>query len=218
LHSSKFTIFILLIVIAAANLLYFTWMWLSGNTVLSHSPNVWGAYGSYIGGVLAPFSAFVASYLIYKNLQLDSYLKSLEIIRSSISRFDEQLYLQFKTAIKNPKWPEYNGKEIIDAINISASQKTNANEDFRTLCAGLVQDLAILSNSISKYMDLLSKIDPNSTSAHWMVETEQLYWISKYSLISRKLIKIATIERVKEKLSPQQLKSLSRVMHADRLD
>jgi hypothetical protein len=215
LRTSRVTLFLLLAGIAAANLFYFTWMWSSGNTALSSDPNLWSAYGSFIGGVLAPFSAFIASYLIYKNLQLDSYLKSLEIIRSSISRLDEQIYSRFETVITNPRLTEHNGRKIIDTINHLAMQNSNASEELQILCAGLSQDLGILSNSISNYMDLLFKIESNNRNTYWMIETEKLYWISRYSQISRKLIKIATTERVKEKLSTQQLASLIKVMHAD---
>jgi len=215
LRTSKFTLFLLLVGIAAANFLYFTQMWTSGKTALSSDPNLWGAYGSFIGGVLAPLSAFIASYLIYKNLQLDSYLKSLEIIRSSISRLDEQIYLQLETIITNPRITEHNGKKIIDMINQLAIGNGKATEEFQTLCAGLSQNLGILSHSVSNYLDLLLDIEANNKNSHWMIETEKLCWISRYSQTSKKLIKIATTERIKEKLSTQQLASLIKVMHAD---
>ncbi len=183
-----------------------------GNYFLSSSNSDWGGFGSFIGGVLAPFSSLLAAYLVFKNLEIDTKQKRLEIVRESIKRQDEQFTLKLTKNIRNPEYSS-SGQNISfeQFVTDLSYSKTKASDGAADGILGLLQNISMMALSLEYYLSLLKDFEKDRVHSDWLNEAEKYYWINKYSPICNHMVRVIGMKGVKERLTFSQFKAMRHI-------
>lgn len=213
MRESKNILIFLCISALIASATYFSFMIFSDNLSFSKDTQDWGSFGSYFGGILAPIASFVAGYLIYQNLRFDAYHKRLEIVRESIKRLDEQtnsmLNLEFKNSSYGFNLLGRSFQEIVVAID---NEVIELDEDLEIAILAIFHNVAIMARSLDYYLSLLNNFESEKLHSEWLVNTEKHYWISKYSSISNRMLRVVGKEKITARLSPEEIRALAHIM------
>lgn len=172
----------------------------------------WGGFGSYIGGVLAPAASLLAGYLVYKSFTLNAYQQKLLLIRESLTRLDSQIEAKLEMPFNNIELPEkYNGVTLRRIIYAIDNGDLEGTRNTILVILALLHNMAILTNSIRYYIELLNEYPSSKNDTKWLGELDRGYWIEKYSAIFKRTIKIVGQNNFEEKVSYEQLKSFNYV-------
>lgn len=181
-------------------------MYKNGISTLSHVTQDWGAFGSYIGGIVAPFASLIAGILIYQSLKADTYYRKLELVRESLLRLDSEFY----KLLTNPTHIQFdNGTNVSleKLIILISNNKVTLTDDYEHTLLRFLQNLAIISRSIEHYLFLMDSFDANVRDRDWLINTEKSYWMYRYAKISHRLETIYGIEKINEIFTEEQLSS-----------
>ncbi len=194
---------------------YFTVMYLKGNFGVSANSQDWGSLGSYIGGIFTPIAALLSGYFVYVSFAANAHQQKLQLIRESLSRLDRQLEKQFEVPFNNLSLGEqYHGASFKDVIYAISNGAAKADNDAKVAILALVHNVAILTNSIRYYSELLAELPSARKDTEWLGKLEIGYWIQKYTPLSMRMIKIVGVEEFESKASKEELESFKYVLGA----
>jgi len=188
-------------------------MHIEGNTNISSNNQDWGAFGSYIGGFLAPAASLLAGYMVYISFTANAYQQKLQLAREAISRLDLELERKLEAPFNSMLLgTEYHGRPLRSIINALSDNKAPRTEDLSKAILSLLHNTAMLTNSIRYYIGLLDRLPSAEKDSHWLGELEKSYWIEKYSPICTRMIRIVGQSEFEHKVSKEQLSSFKLVL------
>lgn len=202
--------------VIAAGVSYFWAMHTAGNLSISSDNQDWGGFGSYVGGILAPAAALLAGYLVYVGFASNAYQQKLLLARESISRLDTVLETKLDAPFINKCYgDDYSGQPFRYIIIALSKGEIPPTEDTAKGILGLLHNIAIMTNSVRYYIDLLGGLPSAESDSHWLGELEQAYWIEKYSPICTRMVWIVGQSAFEGKVSKEHLRSYNYVMRGE---
>jgi len=204
LRYSKYALISIIVIAFITSAIFFIVMYKNGMSSLSNSIQDWGSFGSYIGGIVAPFASLIAGILVYQNLKADTYYRKIALIKESLFRLDSEFY----KVLTSPTQIQLNNEKCITIerlIILINNGEANLNEEHEKTLVGLLQNLAILSRAIEHYLYLLNLFDANVKDNDWLIHTEKSYWLYRYARISNRLESIVGISKINEIFSKEQI-------------
>ena len=201
---SKYALISIIVIAFITSAIFFIVMYKNGMSSLSNSIQDWGSFGSYIGGIVAPFASLIAGILVYQNLKADTYYRKIALIKESLFRLDSEFY----KVLTSPTQIQLNNEKCITIerlIILINNGEANLNEEHEKTLVGLLQNLAILSRAIEHYLYLLNLFDANVKDNDWLIHTEKSYWLYRYARISNRLESIVGISKINEIFSKEQI-------------
>lgn len=176
-------------------LFYFGWMLLNGSVHISNDNNDWGAFGSYLSGVLAPAASFFASYLVYQTLNMSNSQKKLEIMRQGIDRLDGQLFLKLNSEFMNNKYgEEYVGLPFIKVIYALSDGKIEIDEEMKNGIVSFSYNLSSMLLAVDCYINSIVEIQNKDDSIEKLQDVELHYWVERYGPVCARIKKIIGVE------------------------
>ncbi|MGU3236642.1 hypothetical protein ACVYFC_18060 [Vibrio cholerae] len=206
MRSSKYALIAILIAAAFIVSIYVVVMYKNNMLTLSLSTQDWGAFGSYIGGVLAPFASLIAGVLVYQSFKADTYYRKVELVKESLLRLDNEFHKVLIAETQNSTTQESN-ITMYRLIVLASNEEIDVSEDIHKSFIALLQNLAIHSRAIEHYLSLLDTFDTSLRDRDWLINNEKLYWFYKYAAVANRLEKIVGKSEIKEILSEGQLSS-----------
>ncbi|WP_421335251.1 hypothetical protein [Aeromonas veronii] len=212
----KFALLIFLAFCIVALFFYFFQMYMSGNKFISSNTQDWGAFGSFVGGVLAPAASLLAGYLVYATLSSSMYQQKIILVRESIVRLDVILEGRFDAPFNNKcfdtEFKCYYGRPLKDIVYAISNGEIMANDSSKKAFLALLHNIAILAKSIEYYIYLLGNLPESENDNNWLGALERSYWIEKYSMICGRLIAIVGEDSFKGKVSKEQFESFNYIL------
>lgn len=213
LEKLKFSLFIFTTACFVALSFYFFRMYMNDNTSVSSNTQDWGAFGSFVGGVLAPAASLLAGYLVYETISSSMYQQKIILVRESIVRLDVILEKRFEEPFKNncfdTETERYYGRPLKDVIYSISNGEIITSDNANSALLALLHNVAILTKSIEHYILLLGELPDSESDNNWLGELERSYWIEKYSPICRRMVGIVGNDRFKAKISKAQFDSFT---------
>ncbi|WP_413699515.1 hypothetical protein ACLKMH_18995 [Psychromonas sp. KJ10-10] len=205
----KYSKYALISIVAIAFItsgVFFFVMYNNGISNLNHSTQDWGAFGSYIGGIVAPFASLIAGILVYQSLKADTYYRKLELIRESLLRLDSEFY----KVLTNPTQIQFDNESNVSIerlIILISNDKVTLSDEYEHALISLLRNLAIISRAIEHYLFLMDSFDANIRDRDWLINTEKSYWVYRYARISNRLETIFGISKINEVFSKEEIAS-----------
>lgn len=206
--------FIIILIIAGG--LYFYAMHAGGNLKISSNNQDWGGFGSYIGGVIAPAASLLAGYMVYISFASNAHQQKLLLARESISRLDLVLEIKLDAPFNNPCFGDiYYGLPLRQIIYAISNNEITTTESMDKAILSLLHNIAIMTNSIRYYINLLDEFPSTKKDSQWLGQLEQSYWIEKYSSICSHMVRIVGQGAFEAKANAEQLRSFNIVLRGE---
>ncbi|MGP9809638.1 hypothetical protein ACT3TQ_16000 [Halomonas sp. AOP12-C2-37] len=186
------------------------------NEPLILSPGVSGVnlseFATYFAGVVSPFAALFAGYLVYKSIMLSSYQKKIDLIRDSLERLDITTQAALDRPIKSNVFGEdYYGAPFLNIVYDVSNGVLPRSEPVDSVILSQISNMAILAGSISAYFILIEKFPSNKKDINWLRDLEHCYWVDRYSAVCQRMVKIVGDEAVKSKCREHHRVGLEKV-------
>ncbi|MDQ0978531.1 hypothetical protein [Pseudomonas synxantha] len=205
-----------IITLLAAGGLYFYAMHAGGNLRISSNNQDWGGFGSYFGGVLAPAASLLAGYMVYISFASNAHQQKLILARESISRLDLVLEMKLDAPFNNPCLGEiYYGLPLRKVIYAVSNNEITTTESMDKAILSLLHNVAIMTNSIRYYMNLLDEFPSTKKDSQWLGRLEQSYWIEKYSAVCSRMVRVVGQSAFEAKASAEELRSFNMVLRGE---
>ncbi|MCL1138665.1 hypothetical protein [Shewanella pneumatophori] len=193
-------------------LVYFCVMYLKGNIGFSEDSQQWANLGSYIGGFFTPIAAILSGYFVYISFSANAHQQKLMLIRETLTRLDGQLESRLNAPFYNKQLGEaYFGRPLREVIISISNEEVEATNDVKQAILALLHTIAILTNSVRYYINLVSEVPSDRDDTAWMADLEQGYWIQKYSPISHRMKSIVGDTAFEGKASKEEVRSFNYV-------
>lgn len=175
-------------------------------------------FGTYFAGVVSPFAAIFAGFLVYKSVMLNFYQKKIELVRESLERLDGTTQIALKKPVKNKCINEdFYGKPFVDIVYAISNDHLPKSEAIDTAIISMIGNMAILAGSVRSYFKLIENFPSGDDDVNWLRDLEHCYWVDRYSAICNRMVNIVGDEAVKKKCREHQLAGLEEVFLFRRL-
>ena len=204
----NFSFLIFFIVVTVAIIAYLFGMYSTGNTELSGNSQDWGAFGSFLSGILFPASVLLGGYHVYRTFQFSAYNQKLALIRDSLTRLDDELTKQlFIPFNNNCLGNEYFGRELRDIIIALSNKELEITSEMQQAILSLLHNVAIYCEAFRYYIVLLEKYPTEPADTEWLGNLERHYWIARYLPICERMVIIVGINAFKDRCTRTQFES-----------
>jgi hypothetical protein len=204
--NASFVIFLAVIIISVTS--YFFGMYSAGSTVLSGNSQDWGAFGSFLSGILFPASALFGGYHVYRTFQFSAYNQKLVLIRDSLTRLDEELTKKLSMPFNNNCFGgDYFGQKLKDVIIALSNKKLETVPEVNQAILSLLHNVAIYCESFHYYIVLLDKYPTEPDDTDWLGNLERHYWLERYSTICGRMVDIVGVDAFKNECTEKQFES-----------
>ncbi|MDO6545516.1 hypothetical protein [Photobacterium sanguinicancri] len=176
---------------------YFLVMVVIGKQSLSVDTSVWGAFGSYFGGISGPILSFLAFVILAKTLIIQQSMSSSQeeqqVRQRQFSELElcyknlERLEVQFDEMI-NKRAGKLRGKTIRDVLDTVEDKIDKNDPNVKEAASSIIISLVFISYYVADIENRLKEYYPDDSEFSTL--SFKQYWILKYRPLTKNCLLI----------------------------